>query len=203
MGEKGKLVLNDEREFLKKKFQDKIGHTINTESDYRIVIEKCFKNDTSMMKTLKRFFNPNYKEAFSNTTLDKVARATDFKDWSDFKLKISDKWIPTKLTIEEVFESQREEIRRLQEEMICSKDGIYTLGWYPEKYIIITHEENYTYKVLESKRMYKKTGDTFDAPDFRLSPSTTEDSELPDIIIDDRIGYFEEHGGETEEYYKL
>ena len=142
--------------------------------------------------------------ATSKATLILLARSIGYSGWDDFKSKINNTYNPSAPSIEEVFESQREEIRRLQEDMIRSEDDTYILGWYPEKYIKLRHIENYTYKVLESKRMNKKEGEIFDAPDFCLSSgSTSEDSTLPDIMILDDIGYFDFHGKETEDYFYL
>lgn len=203
MQEKGTTIHKKERESLKELFEKKIGRTINTEKDYKVVIEKLFNNETSMMKTLKRVFDSTYIKNFRKSTLNEMARAIGFRDWDDFKSKIDQTYSPHVPNIEVVFETQREELRRLQEDMIRNKNGIYILGWYPEKYIKFKHIENYTYEVLESNRMNRKKGDSFDAPDFRLSKSTTEDSQLPDIMILDNIGYFEYHGRETDDYFYL
>jgi len=140
----------------------------------------------------------------SNATWILLARSIGYLGWDDFKSKINNTYNPPTPSIEEVFENQREEIRRLQEDMICSKDGIYILGWHPEKYIKLEHIKNYAFKVLECKRMNKKPGEIFDAPDFCLSSnSTSEGSALPDIMIFDNIGYFDFHGKENEDYFYL
>lgn len=203
MQQKGIIINKNERESLKKLFEEEIERTINTEKDYKVVIEEVFNNETSMMKTLKRVFDSTYIKNFRKSTLNRVVRAIGFRDWDDFQLKKDEIYSPHVPDVEEVFESQREELRRLQEDMICNKDGIYILGWYPEKYIKFKHVENYTYEVLESNRMNRKKGERFDAPDFRTAKSTTEDSQLPDIMILDNIGYFEYHGEETDDYFYL
>lgn len=208
--EKGKKinVLKEESVFLKEKFES-LGNPIKTDVNYHGVVKflnekfpkkKKWANDGEneyvlSIKTLKRFFQfetPNKTFYFDTPTT--LAQAVGFKDWGDFIAEIGNKWIPSTRTYKEVFEDQREKIRRLQEDMIRSKDGTYTLGWYPEKYIIFEHDENYTYKVLESKRMTNQKDEKFDAPDFCLSTtSTSEDSKLPDIMILDDIGYFDIH----------
>lgn len=51
--------------------------------------------------------------------------------------------------------------------------------------------------------MNRKEGELFDAPDFCLSKSTSEDFPLPDIMILDNIGHFEFHREETDDHLTL
>lgn len=183
------LLKNDNRLKEKKKKQDN---------------KKTWSVDSSTVERLFGYKDRDKWEGPSPITLSFLAKSLKYKSWGDFKLKTGNMYCPLIPTKDEVFESQREELRRLQEDMIRNKDGIYILGWYPEKYIKFKHVENYTYEVLESNRMNRKEGELFDAPDFCLSESTTEDSQLPDIMILDNIGYFREHNGEeTNDYFKL
>jgi len=185
--------LDEEFIILKEKFEAAIERTIKTEDDCKVVGEyindkfpdKDKNNDGFIisLKTLKRVFGIlPYENSHSNTTLHTLARCVGFKDWDDFKSKINNTYNPSVPSIEEVFESQREEIRKLQKE-IPNKNATYILGWYPEKYSKLKYLGGFGFEVIESKNMKKKATETFISPDFSLSP--VENSKFPDIMLDD------------------
>jgi Helix-turn-helix domain, rpiR family. len=120
--------------------------------------------------------------ATSKATLILLARSIGYSGWDDFKSKINNTYNPSVPSIEEVFESQREEIRKLQKE-IPNKNATYILGWYPEKYSKLKYLGGFGFEVIESKNMKKKATETFISPDFSLSP--VENSKFPDIMLDD------------------
>jgi len=142
--------------------------------------EPIIKENAPSSETLMRIWEyVPYEGEILTKTWGLLARSLGYLGWNDFVSKVNNTYNPPTPSIEEVFENQRKEIQL----GILNGRGIYTLGWYPEKYSKLKCLGGFEFEVIESKNMNKKTGDTFVSPTFKLS--FVEGAKFPDIMLDD------------------
>jgi hypothetical protein len=195
-----------EREFLRRALEERIGMSIETDVDCQLLIEKIEKEYTSETekqyiygnKSLDRLLlKASYNEPFIRNNINLLCRFIGYKGWDDFQANIYH--LPS---IEEIFENQRKEIQMLLDHNIPNDSGVYLLGWYPAKYSKIKHVGGFEFKVVESKNMHKKPeDDTFITLNFTLSEELDRFG-LPDIKLDDYgDGYFDEQSKDSGEVF--
>ncbi len=153
--------------------------------------------ETISVDTLRRYWGD--KDADKQMTPDVgklsfIARALGYKDWGTFCHEHIQP--DTGFDAEKGFNG----MDYFKFSSLCENE-IICIGWYPQKYCRLKFLGEYSFEVVEVRRMKSEVGRRFETSGFRLAPTSGGDI-FPEVIIEPLYEYQEELWNAIENFNK-